>query len=68
MVLALLGFVPGYAISLALKKVDMLRIPAEVELAGLDLSEVPATPYPEGIPVTTLRNEDAVIGGEEVKA
>lgn len=67
-VLALLGFVPGYAISLALKKVDMLRIPAEVELAGLDLSEVPATPYPEGIPVTTLRNEDAVIGGEEVKA
>lgn len=67
-VLALLGFLPGYAISLVMKKVDMLRIPTEVELAGLDLSEVPATPYPEGIPITTLRNEDAVIGGEEVTA
>ncbi|WP_332641973.1 ammonium transporter [Aeromicrobium sp.] len=53
-VLALLGFVPGYLISLALKKANLLRIPAEVELAGLDLSEVPATPYPEGIPVTTM--------------
>ncbi len=53
-VLALLGFVPGYLISLALKKAMMLRIPPEVELAGLDLSEVPATPYPEGIPVTSM--------------
>ena len=53
-VLALLGFVPGYLISLTLKKAKMLRIPPEVELAGLDLSEVPATPYPEGIPVTSM--------------
>jgi Amt family ammonium transporter len=53
-VLALLGFVPGYAISLALKKAGMLRIPKEVEITGLDLSEVPATPYPEGIPVTIM--------------
>ena len=51
-VLALLGFVPGYLLSLLLKAGNLLRIPREVELAGLDLSEVPATPYPEGIPVT----------------
>ncbi len=62
-VLALLGFVPGYLISLALKSAGLLRIPLEVEVAGLDLSEVPATPYPEGIPVTVLR-ETVVI--EEV--
>ncbi len=43
-----LGFIPGFAISWGLKKAKMLRIPAEVELAGLDLSEVPALPYPEG--------------------
>ncbi len=63
-VLALLGFLPGYGISKALKKANMLRIPSEVELAGLDLSEVPATPYPEGIPITTLRESDAVLAEE----
>lgn len=51
-VLALLGFIPGYGISLLLKRLNLLRIPAAVEAAGLDLSEIPATPYPEGIPVT----------------
>lgn len=55
-VLALLGFIPGYGISLFLKRMDLLRIPAAVEVAGLDLSEVPATPYPEGIPVTAMLN------------
>ncbi|MCL8024623.1 ammonium transporter [Nocardioides bruguierae] len=60
LVLTALGFIPGYLISLALKKAKMLRIPAEVELAGLDLSEVPATPYPEGIPVTTLKSDAEV--------
>ncbi|MEQ6899647.1 hypothetical protein [Nocardioides sp. YIM 152588] len=55
LVMAALGFIPGYLISLLLKQFGMLRIPAEVEVAGLDLSEVPATPYPEGIPVTVTR-------------
>lgn len=50
-----LGFVPGYALSWALKRFSMLRTPPEVEAAGLDLSEVPATPYPEGIPVTAVK-------------
>jgi ammonia channel protein AmtB len=72
-VLALLGFVTGYLVSLALKAGDLLRIPREVELAGLDLSEVPATPYPEGIPVTGngsngLSSANGVPVPEEVSA
>jgi hypothetical protein len=31
-----LGFVPGFALSWVLKKAGLLRIPREVELAGLD--------------------------------
>lgn len=46
-VFAALGFIPGYVLAFALKKAGVLRIPAEVELQGLDLSEVPATAYPE---------------------
>lgn len=46
-VFAALGFVPGYVLAFALKKMGMLRIPAEVEMQGLDISEVPATAYPE---------------------
>jgi ammonia channel protein AmtB len=33
-----LGFIPGYALSWLLKKFNMLRIPHEVELAGLDFT------------------------------
>jgi ammonia channel protein AmtB len=33
-----LGFIPGYALSWILKKVGLLRIPREVEIAGLDHS------------------------------
>jgi len=49
-----LGFLPGYLISLAMKAIGTLRVPGPVELQGLDLSEVPATPYPEGIPATSM--------------
>jgi ammonium transporter, Amt family len=58
-VFAVLGFVPGYGISWLLKKAKTLRTPPEVEAAGLDLSEVPATPYPEGMPVTVIRSVHA---------
>lgn len=66
LVLTALGFIPGYLISLGLKKAKMLRVPLEVEIAGLDLSEVPATPYPEGIPVTPLLNATPITTTEEV--
>ncbi|WP_099024236.1 ammonium transporter [Mycolicibacterium palauense] len=67
LVFAALGFFPAYLVSLFLKKVGLLRIPAEVEEQGLDLTEIPATPYPEGIPVTAMRtNGTVVVVAEEV--
>jgi ammonia channel protein AmtB len=67
-VFAALGFIPSYLLSLGLKKAGLLRIPPEVEEQGLDLSEVPATPYPEGIPITVmpLNGEKAVVIAGEV--
>ncbi|CAN5248152.1 MAG: ammonium transporter [Nocardioides sp.] len=52
LVMAALGFIPGYLISLLMKKMGTLRVPAEVEAAGLDLSEVPAEAYPESLSAT----------------
>ncbi|MDR2678500.1 MAG: hypothetical protein LBB51_03580 [Zoogloeaceae bacterium] len=45
--LAALGFFPGFAISWLLKKTGMLRVPRHAEERGLDLTEVPAQAYPE---------------------
>ena len=42
-----LAFLPGYAISWILKKMNLLRVPAEVELEGLDLAEFGQDFYPE---------------------
>jgi len=54
-VMFLLGFVPGYVVSLILKSFGLLRVSEEAEIAGLDLTKVPAQAYPEGIsaPVAT---------------
>lgn len=46
-VMALLGFVPGYAVSWVLARLRMLRVPHEAELLGLDKVKVPAQAYPE---------------------
>ncbi|WP_158738139.1 ammonium transporter [Alteribacillus sp. YIM 98480] len=54
-----LGFIPGYGVSYMMKKMNMLRIPYEAERMGLDLTEVPAVAYPEGIP-STPEKEDFV--------
>ena len=48
----LLGFVPGYVVSLILKKVGLLRIPESVEIMGMDLAKVPTFAYPEGMETT----------------
>ena len=48
----LLGFVPGYVLSLIMRMMGILRVPEAAELAGLDPSKVPATAYPEGIPTS----------------
>ena len=46
-VMALLGFVPGYVVSLLLKVTGQLRVPADDEIIGLDKDKVPASAYPE---------------------
>ncbi|MEI4484794.1 ammonium transporter [Frigidibacter sp. MR17.14] len=46
-VFAVLGFVPGYALSYVMKVFGILRVPEHVELAGLDRVEIPAKAYPE---------------------
>lgn len=48
-VMFLLGFVPGYVLSLILRIFGMLRVPEAAELAGLDITKVPSVAYPEGM-------------------
>ncbi|MBF6057394.1 MULTISPECIES: ammonium transporter [Thiomicrorhabdus] len=49
-VMALVGFIPGYALSFVLAKAGVLRVPPKAEEAGLDIVEVPLTAYPESVP------------------
>ena len=53
----LLGFVPGYVVSLILKGLGMLRVPDGAEIAGMDTVKVPAQGYPEGIPASAAPAE-----------
>jgi Amt family ammonium transporter len=60
-----LAFLPGYVLSWVLKRFDLLRVPPEVELEGLDLAEFQADFFPE-----FERTPEVVIlpDGEEVDA
>ena len=42
-----LAFLPGYVASWILKRVNLLRVPAEVELEGLDMAEFQQDFFPE---------------------
>ena len=42
-----LAFLPGYAASWVLKRFNLLRVPVEVELEGLDMAEFQADFFPE---------------------
>ena len=53
----LLGFVPGYVVSLILKMAGLLRVSEEAEIAGLDMTKVPAQAYPEGIGASPMPAE-----------
>jgi ammonia channel protein AmtB len=57
-IMALLGFIPGYVVSLLLKLSGLLRVPPAVEQMGLDLAELPVRPYPEAIPANGHRSPD----------
>ena len=60
-----LGFLPGYVMSWILKKTNLLRVPPEVELEGLDLAEFQQDFYPE-----FERVPEVIVGpdGEELEA
>jgi ammonia channel protein AmtB len=48
-VMGLLGFIPGYLVSLILKVTGLLRVGRQAEIKGLDPVKVPNIAYPEGI-------------------
>jgi ammonia channel protein AmtB len=50
LVMAALGFVPGYVVSFILARMKILRVPPNAEVVGLDTVEVPLPAYPEAIP------------------
>jgi ammonium transporter, Amt family len=60
-----LAFLPGYGVSWVLKKMNLLRVPPEVELEGLDLAEFGQDFYPEfeRVPEVIVQPD-----GEEVEA
>ncbi len=56
-VMAALGFIPGYVVSFVMAKMNILRVPRNAEIAGLDIVEVPLPAYPEAVPA--MRSETA---------
>jgi ammonia channel protein AmtB len=60
-----LGFLPGYAMSWVLKRMNLLRVPPEVELEGLDMAEFQRDFYPE-----FERTPEVLVGpdGDELEA
>jgi ammonia channel protein AmtB len=44
-----LGFVPGYVSSRLLKKFNLLRVPPDVEIQGLDIMDLGVRAYPEAV-------------------
>ena len=57
MVLFLVGFVPGWIVSKILSALGLLRVSAEAEEAGLDMTKVPSQAYPEGITQSAMPME-----------
>ncbi|MEM1362462.1 MAG: ammonium transporter [Pseudomonadota bacterium] len=47
-VMAALGFIPGYVVSALIKGMGFLRVPDEIQEIGLDKTKVPIKAYPEG--------------------
>ena len=60
-----LGFLTGYVSSWVLRKANLLRVPPEVELEGMDMAEFQQDFYPE-----FERAPEVILGpdGEELEA
>jgi Amt family ammonium transporter len=56
-IMALVGFIPGYGLSLLLKKFNSLRVPPEAEVLGIDEVEMLAKPYPEASTPASTESE-----------
>ncbi len=56
-VMVLCGFIPGFAFAWLFNAMGILRTSESVELAGMDPKKVPASAYPEGIPVSPVPAE-----------
>lgn len=52
-----LGFIPGYGLSLLLKKFNILRVPESSEDIGIDEVELTAKPYPEATVPSQVGNK-----------
>jgi ammonia channel protein AmtB len=50
LVMAALGFIPGFSLSFLMAKAGILRVPPKAEEMGLDVVEVPLEAYPESVP------------------
>jgi len=63
-----LGFLTGWVASWVLKKLNLLRVPVEVELAGLDLVEYGTLLYPEFavIPEQVIEPDGTIVEAEPV--
>ena len=61
----LLGFIPGYVSSWVLKKFNLLRVPPEEEIKGLDIADLGVEGYPEYATTTFVshfsRNDGATV-------
>ena len=65
-----LGFLSGWGASWILKQLNILRVPVEVELEGLDLAEYETDFYPEHAraPETIIEPDGSVVDAEPVLA
>jgi Amt family ammonium transporter len=63
-----LGFIPGFAASWVLKKFNLLRVPPEVELEGLDIAEFQQDFYPEfdRAPELVVLHDGTVVDGAAI--
>ncbi|MFD1333123.1 ammonium transporter [Methylopila musalis] len=64
LVFAALGFLPGFVASYGLKIVGLLRTDPKVELAGLDVAEVPVKAYPEASTIPAFTGGEALSPAE----
>lgn len=58
-----LGLIPGYGVSWVLKKMNLLRVPPEEEIEGLDIGDFGVSGYPEYsiLPESPERTPDAPV-------